>query len=120
MLTASCHCGAVRLEIDRKPRSLTACNCSLCRRYGVEWAYYTKKGVRVHASAKALVAYAWGRRSIDFMHCRTCGCVVYYQRRQDLGDDTRVAVNARMMEPADVAGIPVRLLDGAKTWKYLD
>jgi hypothetical protein len=119
MLSASCHCGAVRLEIDRKPRSLTACNCSLCRRYGVQWAYYKKGAIRVVSGARSLVAYAWGRKAIDFMHCRTCGCVVYYERRKKAGDDTRVAVNARMMEPDDIASVRVHLLDGAKTWKYL-
>jgi hypothetical protein len=40
MLTASCHCGAVMVQVPRKPRSLTNCNCSMCRRYGVLWAYY--------------------------------------------------------------------------------
>jgi hypothetical protein len=119
MLSASCHCGAVRLEIDRKPRSLTECNCSLCRRYGVQWAYYRRKAVRVAAKKGALVAYAWGRKAIDFFHCKTCGSVVYYQRRKDDGGETRVAVNARMIEPKDIEGVRVRLLDGAKTWKYL-
>ena len=39
MLIATCHCGAVRLQIPRKPRTLTDCNCSICRRYGTRWAY---------------------------------------------------------------------------------
>ena len=40
MLTATCHCGAVRVDVPRKPRRLTSCNCSICRRYGTLWAYY--------------------------------------------------------------------------------
>lgn len=31
MLTATCHCGAVRVEVPRRPRSLTNCNCSTSR-----------------------------------------------------------------------------------------
>ena len=27
MLTATCYCGAVRVEVPRKPRRLTDCNC---------------------------------------------------------------------------------------------
>ena len=34
MLVASCHCGAVKIQIPRRPRTLTDCNCSICRRYG--------------------------------------------------------------------------------------
>ena len=37
MLTATCHCGAVRVDVPRRPRSLTNCNCSVCRRYGTLW-----------------------------------------------------------------------------------
>jgi hypothetical protein len=29
MIEASCHCGAIRIEIPRKPRTLTSCNGSM-------------------------------------------------------------------------------------------
>lgn len=29
MLRGSCHCGAIQIEVDRKPRRLTSCNCSI-------------------------------------------------------------------------------------------
>ena len=38
MLTATCHCGAVKIEVPRTARTLTARNCSLCVRYGALWA----------------------------------------------------------------------------------
>jgi hypothetical protein len=60
MLSTSCHCGAVSLEIDRKPRSLTDCNCSICRRYGALWAYYTRKSVRVSCAPGSMSIHAWG------------------------------------------------------------
>jgi len=34
-----CHCGRVTWKLDTPPESVTACNCTLCRRYGVLWAY---------------------------------------------------------------------------------
>ena len=40
MLIATCHCAAVKVEVPRRPRRLTECNCSICRRYGTLWAYY--------------------------------------------------------------------------------
>jgi hypothetical protein len=30
----SCHCGAVRLEVDAELSGLTECNCSICARSG--------------------------------------------------------------------------------------
>ena len=47
MPRATCQCGAVVIEVARKPREITACNCTICRHYGVLWAYYTHKSARV-------------------------------------------------------------------------
>jgi hypothetical protein len=118
MLTATCHCGAVRVEVPRKPRTLTACNCSICVRYGTLWAYYRRSAIRVIAGRGATEAYAWNRKSIRFVRCRTCGCVTHYERTSKKA--RYGAVNARGF-PLDVLeSIRVRRLDGAKTWKYLD
>ena len=46
MIRATCHCGAVTLELDEAPREITKCNCSICRRYGVLWAYMSPDAVR--------------------------------------------------------------------------
>lgn len=119
MLYASCHCGAVRLEIARKPRQLTECNCSICRRYGALWACYTRKSVRVICVSDALSAYVWGNKSIEFYHCADCGCVTHHERVKKKPGST-IAVNARMMEPEEISSIRIRKLDGASTWKYLD
>ena len=40
MLIGSCHCGAVQIQVARKPRRLTSCNCSICRRHAGLWGYY--------------------------------------------------------------------------------
>jgi hypothetical protein len=118
MLTATCHCGAVRVEVPRKPRTLTACNCSICVRYGTLWAYYNRSAIRFFAARGATEAYAWGRKTIRFVRCRTCGCVTHYERTSKKA--RWGAVNARGF-PLDVLeSIRVRRLDGARTWKYLD
>ena len=119
MLSASCHCGAVQIEIDRKPQSVTQCTCSICHRYGAQWAYYTRKSIRVSAQEGVLAAYVWGDKTIEFYHCTHCGCVTHYESVEK-NDDSRIAVNARTMAPADIGDVPLRTFDGATTWKYLD
>ena len=49
MLTGSCHCGAVQIQVASKPRQLTSCNCSICRRNGGVWGYYDPSKVKVLA-----------------------------------------------------------------------
>jgi hypothetical protein len=119
MLSASCHCGAIRIEVSRRPRSLTQCTCSICRRYGALWAYFTRKTARVCGAPGASTPYVWNDKVIAFHHCNTCGCLTHYEST-DKSDSGRLAVNARMMSPADIAGIRVRIFDGADTWKFLD
>jgi hypothetical protein len=55
MIEASCHCGAVKLEIQSAPNGVTDCNCSICRRYGVLWAYYEPAQVAPEVLATARV-----------------------------------------------------------------
>jgi hypothetical protein len=118
MLRASCQCGAVVLEAARKPRSLTQCNCSICRRYGALWAYYTRKTARLVEGRRASSFYSWRNHRIEFYHCKVCGCVTHYERAQKTPDST-FAINARTMDPRDVARIKIKMLDGASTWKIL-
>lgn len=119
MLQASCHCGAVQIEVLNKPTSLTQCTCSICHRYGAQWAYCTRRTASVSYAPGKVTAYSWGDKALEFFHCRRCGCLTHYQSVDDK-DGGRIAVNARMMSPAEIADVPVRTFDGAKTWKYLD
>ena len=115
MISTSCHCGAVRIGITRKPRTLTNCNCSICRRYGTLWAYYKASEVEVTGNTDA---YSWGDRQLRFVRCVVCGCISHWERISP-APGARVGVNARNFEPSSI-GLPrIRLLDGAATWKYL-
>ena len=118
MIRASCHCGAVCLEIAVSPAEVTECNCSICRRYGVLWAYYSPSQVRLVPAGLATDTYMWDDRSITFHRCRTCGCVTHWAA-VDPGRD-RMGVNARLLEPEVLARARVRHLDGARTERYID
>ena len=118
MLTANCHCGQVQVQVPRKPRSLTNCNCSMCRRYGVLWAYYKDSEVRLIAEPGATVEYDWGQKTQRFIRCKTCGCVMQWQK-YSIGSKTWTGVNARNFEPEALGNAKIRLLDGASTWKYI-
>lgn len=112
MISTTCHCGAVRVTIPRRPRTITNCNCSICRRYGVLWAYYQEDTVSVQAPADATEAYSWGRKALRFVRCKTCGCVVNWERVVRV-PGSRMGVNARLFEPEQLGPVTIRLLDGA-------
>lgn len=118
MLTGSCHCGAVRIEIPRRPRTLTSCNCSICRRLGGLWAYYKMPEVRIVHAANATSGYIWGDRTLRLVRCRRCGCVTHWEPLQRGSE--RMGVNIRNFDPGVVKSARIRHLDGASTWKFLD
>jgi hypothetical protein len=119
MIEASCHCGSVKIDIPRKPRTLTDCNCSICRRYGALWAYYQAADVRVRGGRAAIASYLWGERSIRFMRCQQCGCITHWVGAKNPGSG-RMGVNTRNVDPELLKGVRIRHLDGASTWKFLD
>ena len=110
MIEASCHCGAVRLEIAAEPEEVTNCNCSICRRYGILWAYYPLAQVRVRADL-ATDIYMWGDRAVEFHRCPSCGCVSHWSPVDRSLD--RMGVNARLMAPEILANARIRQFDGA-------
>ena len=110
MLEGSCHCGALRWTFAGTPESATACNCTVCRRYGVLWAYdYEGERINVTGPAKA---YARGK-AISFHFCPDCGCVAYWRAfKTDEDGRRRIAVNLRLAEPEAVGAIVVDYFDG--------
>jgi hypothetical protein len=118
-LVASCHCQNVQITIPDIPATVTSCNCSVCRRYGARWAYFTRAEVKLDAVTAPLAFYRWGDCTIDFWHCTKCGCLTHYTS-VDEGPGSRFAVNARMLPLNTMEALTVRHLDGADTWKYLD
>jgi hypothetical protein len=101
---------------------MTQCNCSICRRYGAIWGYYTRAIVDINAKPGSLAVYRWGDNDINFYHCSRCGCVTHHGRVVEKADATdTLAINMRNADDTRLAGsIPVKMLDGAGTWGVLD
>lgn len=82
---ASCHCGAVVLELDLPdgivdPRR---CDCSLCRRKGAVMASVSLGGLRVLKGAEQLKLYQFNTRTAKHYFCSRCGIYTHHQRRSN-------------------------------------
>ncbi len=119
MISGTCHCGAVRFELEGEPEQLVDCNCSRCRRLGALWAHADNTRVTIDAEPGATQAYVWGDRTLESHTCRTCGCTTHWLslKREE---PYRVGVNCRMCDPESISHLRVRRLDGADTWQFLD
>jgi hypothetical protein len=108
MVTGKCHCGAVRVRAALAPQSVGECNCSICSKLGVLWAYYDPADVVVEGET---AAYAWGDRSLEFHRCHVCGCATHWAPTDPQAK--RMAINARILEGFDLGAVEVRKIDGA-------
>ena len=112
LIEGACHCGSVQWTYEGLPESATACNCTVCRRYGALWAYgFQNEGIRVSGTTRA---YLRGPRTIEFHFCPDCGCVAYWRALNPGADGRRrIAVNVRLaLDPAAVAHLPIDHFDG--------
>lgn len=114
---ASCHCGAVSIALTAYPSVVTECNCSLCRSYGVVWAYYTADNVSVPADAQT-DSYACNGQNVDFHRCSSCGCTTHWVPRD--ARRNRRGINARLLPREQLEKARLRHRDGANTGEYLD
>lgn len=117
MIEGSCLCGAVTWRFEGVPDGATACNCTACRRYGVLWGYdYEGEGISVSGTAQPFIR----GKALSFNFCPTCGCIVFWRALNlDKQGRRRIAVNLRLAEPADVAGIPIDRFEGLKSFEDL-
>jgi hypothetical protein len=104
----SCHCGAIRFEVDAELVGLHECNCSTCRRHGFLHWKVPVSAVKLLTERVRLSTYAW--RDLDGGHhfCPTCGTPIL--RTGYPGE--RVSINARCIEEIDVFALEVSRYDG--------
>lgn len=121
MLTGSCHCGQARWTLDGDPGAITACNCTLCRRYGALWAYDYEDGrIRVEGVTSTYVRSGKRDPALEIRFCPGCACVLCWRGlRIEADGRRRMAVNLRLAAPEAVADLPVDRFDGLDTFEDL-
>ena len=82
---ASCHCGAVVLELDLpdgivEPRR---CDCSMCRRRGAIVASVSLSGMRILQGEAVLRMYQFNTMTAKHYFCSNCGIYTHHQRRSN-------------------------------------
>ena len=119
MLSATCHCGAVRIEVPEAPDAVTASTTSTWKPDLLARDHYKVGTVRVSGQPENTTEYVWGEKMSRTLRGRTCGCVTHWEPLQPK-PDSKLAVNARNFDPSALGSLRIRRFDGADTWTYLD
>lgn len=105
----SCHCGAIRFEIETDFPELTTCTCSMCSRRGVAMVKVHESDFRLVQGQDNLAEYRFHTQVARHFFCRTCGIYPFHRKR--MAPD-HYGVNTTCLAGFDPAGIPVRETHG--------
>lgn len=113
-LIASCHCGAVKLELPHLPASAKACNCSFCARTGAVWGYYPEGEIAVLSAEEDRVYSATGMNLHHF--CGRCGMQTWgdspdWASAYNMDGTPKAGVEAGSVPPGRIHGVNLRLID---------
>jgi len=131
-LTATCHCGATRIELPRLPEAATQCNCSYCARTGAVWGYFGPGEMQFLSQDGDKVYSASGGMN-QHHFCGQCGmqtwgdspdwASMYNNDGTSKNGDpnamptTRTyAINLRLIDDLDWSRIAVTQVDGRNSW----
>ena len=129
-LTAVCHCGATRIQMDGPPGSAKTCNCTYCQRVGAIWGYYPPEAIRITATEDRVYSPS-GMNAHHF--CGRCGSNTHgdspdwasaYDHNGQLKPgmqegvpDVRIAaVNLNMVDGLDLSTLKIEAMDGRNNW----
>ena len=118
MLKLSCHCGQVRIELDRRPDYINECNCTLCSKAGVRWAYFHPSRVGVEGTASSYIREDKAEPGAEIRFCPRCGSTTHFTLTEGAVakfGNTMMGVNMRLADEGDLAGSELRHPDG-RAW----
>ncbi len=121
MLNGRCHCGKLGWALEGDPGPITACNCTLCRRYGALWAYdYENERIRIEGQSKVYTRQGKENPALEIHFCPACACVLCWRSTHvDEDGRRRMAVNIRLAPPEAVADLVIDHFDGLDSFDDL-
>lgn len=105
----SCHCQAIRFEIDAEVVELTTCDCSICRRKNALMVMVHESDMRILSGREKLSTYTFHTHTAQHQFCSVCGIYPFHRKR--VAPD-HYGVNVYCLEGINLDGIPTRHTDG--------
>lgn len=106
----SCHCGAIRFEIQTDFPELTTCDCSICRRKNALMVKVHENQFKLISGQDSLTEYQFHTFTARHFFCKTCGIYPFHRKRVT---PDYLGINVFCLHDFDPDGIPVRVAAGA-------
>lgn len=111
-LQGSCHCGAIKFEVDVDPTKGGRCNCSICQKIGPLGAIVKPDAFKLLAGKESIGTYEWGAKISKRSFCKNCGVHCFGEGHlAEVGGDF-VSVNMNTLDNFDPSTVAVTYWDG--------
>jgi hypothetical protein len=108
----SCHCGAVRFEVEIDVGGGTRCNCSICTKVGAIGGLVKPAAFTLLAGEGGMGEYLWGGKVATRYFCKHCGIHCFGRGHlAELGGDF-VSINLNTLDDIDPYQLAVVHWDG--------
>lgn len=106
--TGSCHCGAVRYEVETDLAGAIECNCSHCHRKGFVLVFVDNDKFKLLSGADSQTEYLFNKHAIRHLFCTTCGIQSYAEGISF----PKMAINVRCLEGVDLKTLTITPYNG--------
>ena len=112
MYKLSCHCQAIKIEINPPNgfNNLVRCNCSMCKRRGTIMAILDQDNFRVVQGEDKLSLYQFHTKTAKHYFCSVCGIYTHHQTRTNT---SKYGINVACIDEINPEELKdVRSIDG--------
>lgn len=118
-MTSTCTCGSVKVTIMSKPDYIYDCNCSVCRKSGAAWGYFTSLDVRIEGETTSFARNDKPEPKVELHACPICSATTHFilhpEFKAEHPELDQVGVNMRLFHPDELADVEVHYPNG-KDW----
>ena len=111
----SCHCGAVKFEVDTELSQVERCNCSICSKKGALFVRVPPAQFRLLQGEDELMPYQFNTKLARHLFCKRCGIHSFSNPRSA---PELILINVRCLDDFDVETehYEVNVFDG-RNWE---
>ena len=110
--TGSCHCGAVKFEVEVDATSGMRCNCTVCTKVGLLMGMAKPEGFRILAGERDMSSYEWGAKTAKRYFCKRCGVSCFSRGYLEQLGGEYVCVSFNALEDVDPIDVKTVFWDG--------
>jgi hypothetical protein len=111
--TGSCHCGAVRFEVEADlGAGVSRCNCSICTKISPIGCIVKPAAFKLLSDKAKLGSYQWGHKVSTRFFCKECGVHCFGEGHlAEVGGDF-VSINVNTLDGVELGELKLVYWDG--------